>query len=378
MHRRALWYCDGLRCHSASQETARKVLALNATTNTNPDRSERRLLIADDSRAWRARVRDLLQSRPDWEIVAEADDGQQAVLKTVELHPDVVILDIGMPLMSGIEAAGVIRQLSPPPRIVFLTANDDSEMRDAALAKGAGGYVIKANAATELLAAVEAVLQDKQLVNASLTGFDFGDPENERTARHHPQDKVSLIPLPNVDTSRRHEVGFYSDDRRFLDDMTHFISAAFKDGNAVIVVATESHRSSLLARLQAQGLDIGGAIEQGTYAAFDATEALATFMVDDALDPVRFMESFGNLIATAAKTAPGDHRRVTFFGEGTNLLWQRGNVRAAIEDEILCNELTKTYDVDILCAYSVGDVEGGMETNLFQQVCAQHSTVYSR
>ena len=160
--------------------------------------------------------------------------------------------------------------------------------------------------------------------------------------------------------------------------MTQFIGAALKAGNAAIVVATESHRNSLLPRLQTQGVDIGAAIEQGRYIALDATETLSTFVVDDKLDPVRFMETFGNLIVTATNAANGEHPRVAVFGEGAHLLWTQGNVHAAIQDEKLCNELTKIYEVDFLCGYSVGSVQDRMDTHLFQQICAQHSAVYSR
>ena len=191
------------------------------------------------------------------------------------------------------------------------------------------------------------------------------------------RDKAALIPLSHVETARRHEVGFYSDDRRLLDDVTQFIGAALKAGNAAIVVATESHRNSFLPRLQAQGVDIGTAIEQGRYIALDATDAISTFIIEGMVDRVRFMETFGNLIVTATKAANGKHPRVAVFGEGTHLLWAQGNVHAAIQDEKLCNELTKIYDVDILCGYSVENVQGGMDTHLFQQICAQHSAVYS-
>jgi hypothetical protein len=90
------------------------------------------------------------------------------------------------------------------------------------------------------------------------------------------------------------------------------------------------------------------------------------------------METFGNLIATATKAARGAHPRVAVFGEGTDLLWKQGNVQAAIQDEELCNELTRIYNVDILCGYCVGAVQGGMDPQLFKQICGEHSAVYSR
>ena len=85
----------------------------------------------------------------------------------------------------------------------------------------------------------------------------------------------------DIEIARRHEAGFYSDDASLLDGFTQFIGTALKAGNAVIVVATESHRDSLLPRLQAHGLDIGAAIEQGRYISLDAADTLSTFMVNE-------------------------------------------------------------------------------------------------
>src|SRR6185503_7219976 len=80
----------------------------------------------------------------------------------------------------------------------------------------------------------------------------------------------ALAPLQrNIEITHNHEVSFYSDDARLLDGFTQFIGAALKSGSAAIVIATESHRDSLLLRLQAHGLDIGAAIEQGRYIPLD-------------------------------------------------------------------------------------------------------------
>ena len=135
----------------------------------------------------------------------------------------------------------------------------------------------------------------------------------------------------------------------FLDDLTEFIGAALRAGNAAIVVATESHRDSLLPRLQAYGLDIGAAIEQGRYISLDAADTLSTFMLNVMPDPVRFLKLFGSLIVTAAEAAKGEQARVAVCGECAPLLWAQGNAEAAIRVEQLGNQLAKTYYV-IFCA----------------------------
>jgi hypothetical protein len=123
---------------------------------------------------------------------------------------------------------------------------------------------------------------------------------------------------------------------------------------------------------------MGAAIEQGRYMALDAADMLSIFMVNGMPDPVRFVEGFGNVIRTAAKAAKSEHPRVAVFGEGVNLVWAQGNPEAAIQIEKLSNHLTNSYDVDILCGYSLANVQGGMDSHTFQRICAEHSAVYSR
>lgn len=117
-----------------------------------------RIAIADDYDPWRARVREMLQSCADWHIVAEARDGLEAVRAATELKLDVVLLDIGMPLLDGIRAAARILHVSPMTRIIFLTQQDENDIRVAALATGAAGYVLKSRAADELRPTIEAAL----------------------------------------------------------------------------------------------------------------------------------------------------------------------------------------------------------------------------
>jgi two-component system response regulator NreC len=118
-----------------------------------------RILLADDFAPWRSQVRSFLQSETKWKIVFEACDGLEAVQKTVELRPDIVLLDISMPGLNGIEAASRIRQLSPDSRIIILTQNADDDLMSAALQAGALAYVLKAEMTTELIPAVQTALR---------------------------------------------------------------------------------------------------------------------------------------------------------------------------------------------------------------------------
>ena len=111
------------------------------------------IILADDSEQWRLQIRRILDSRLDWEIVSEAADGKQALEKVQELCPDVVLLDIGMPVMNGLAAGREIRRICPGANIIFVTESSLDTIREAALEIGEG-YVLKRNALRELLPAV--------------------------------------------------------------------------------------------------------------------------------------------------------------------------------------------------------------------------------
>ena len=117
------------------------------------------ILLADDFAPWRSELRSFLQWETEWTIVFEACNGLEAVQKTVELHPDIVLLDISMPGLNGIEAARRIGQLSPDAKIIILSQNADEELMTAALEAGAQAYVLKVKMTTDLIPAIQAALR---------------------------------------------------------------------------------------------------------------------------------------------------------------------------------------------------------------------------
>lgn len=320
--------------------------------------SATRILVVDDFAPWRRYVSLKLSLRPEWNVVGEASDGQEALEKAQALQPDLVLLDVGLPVTSGIEAAQRIRKLSPKSKILFVSQNHSLDIAKEALRTGARGYVLKSDATTELLPAVEAVVM----------GYGFLSPW---LASHD-------LPVASDKQAHHHEAGFYSDDKGFLDDVALFIGAALSIGDSAIVVATKSHRDDLLPKLQTHGLDMDAVTAQGRYVALDAMDARSVFMRDGMPDPVLFMTGFGDLIVKARKAAQVKHARVAIFGEGVHLLWAEGNVEAAIQIEKLCNQLTEQYDVDVLCSYFLGHVPSGMDDMIYQRICAEHSAVYAR
>lgn len=338
-----------------------------------------RVLVVEDFEPWRRFYCSTLQKQTEFQVIGEVSDGQLAIQQAQKLHPDLILLDIGLPTLNGIEAARRIREVSPASIILFVSENLSADIAEEALSAGAGGYVVKSDAASELLTAISAVLEGKKYVSASLAGHGLSDSSDQHDADHpHLSSVLSFTQPQNVANSRRHEVGFYTEDHHFLDDVTRFIGAALKSGNAAIVMATASHRESLLLQLQAHGVDMGAVIKQGRYIALDAADTLSLFMVKGMPDPIRCLELLGDLIITATEAANGERPRVSIFGECVSLLWAQGNVDAAIEVEKLGNKLTRIHNVDILCGYSHSGVEGGMESVTYQRICAEHTAVYSR
>jgi len=133
------------------------------------EESSLRVLVVDDFEQWRRVVRTALRTKLGLEVWEEAADGLEAVQKAKVLQPDLVVLDIGLPTLNGIEAARRIRNVSPKSKILFLTENRCCEVADAALQEGASGFVVKSAFTSELIPAVESVLEGKPFLSAKLT-----------------------------------------------------------------------------------------------------------------------------------------------------------------------------------------------------------------
>jgi DNA-binding NarL/FixJ family response regulator len=124
----------------------------------------------DDYEPWRRFERLTLLAQQDLQIIGEAADGDEAIQKVVELQPEVILLDISLPGLNGIEAARQIAKVAPNSKILFVTETRSIEMAEEALSTGAAGFVIKSDAARELLPAIKTVLEGRRFVSASLAG----------------------------------------------------------------------------------------------------------------------------------------------------------------------------------------------------------------
>jgi len=117
-----------------------------------------RILIVDDHEIFRRGLRSLLESRADWEVCGEATDGEDAVEKAKQMQPDVIVLDITMPRLNGLDATALLRKKVPEAKIVILSQHQPALMKQVALSAGAGAYVTKSEVSRELMAAIDGLL----------------------------------------------------------------------------------------------------------------------------------------------------------------------------------------------------------------------------
>ena len=296
-----------------------------------------RILVVEDHTPFRRRICAALHERAKFQTI-EAADGVEAVQKAEELQPDLILLDINLPKLHGFEVAKQIRRLAPHARLLFMSQESSSDVVRKALSLGVHGYIQKLSAGTDLLPAIDAVLDGQRFLSSS----------------------VALAGPTDAPAPRRHEILFCSDDAAVVDGFTRFIAAALNAADAAIALVTESHRTRLLQELRTQGVDIDGAIERGIYLSFDA---------DVASEAVRLLAGINGVREAAAKAGKA-HPRVAFCGERAGRLWAAGRTAEAVQLEQLCGELA--HDVDILCVYPVPYTN---DDQALTRICAEHTAV---
>jgi signal transduction histidine kinase len=173
----------------------------------------------------------------------------------------------------------------------------------------------------------------------------------------------------------QHGVQFYSQDSFLLEELSEYIGDALRVGDAAVVVATETHRNSLLQWLTSRGLDIAALVEQERLVVTDAAQLLETFMRDGWPNPESFNEVVGGVVAKALARAAGVRPRVAVFGEMVALLWAEGKADAAIRLEQLWNQLGHTKSFSLFCAYPMSSFNREKDAGLLLKVCEEHSAV---
>ena len=274
----------------------------------------------------------------------------EAVQKASELQPDLVLLDVGLPKLNGVQAAKQLRKVAPLAKVLLISQEFSFDVVKAALRSGALGYIQKLNVARELLPGIEAVLEGRYFVRGTV--------------------KEKFLET-NGGSPVRHELRLYSHDALLVEGFADFAAAELVAGKATIVAATESHRAGILEGLRARSVDVDDAIARGMLIPLDAAETLSKFMSNDMLDPDHFFEFMDTLIGAAMRVAP----RVSVCGEIAPQLLAAGKSAQALRLEELSDIAVHGFRLNALCGYALSGFEADNE--VIQDICAEHSAVHS-
>ena len=319
-----------------------------------------RVLVVDDFEPWRRHVASTLSDSARWQIVGEAADGPDAVQKAADLRPDLILLDVGLPTVNGIEAARRILAHDPNLRILFVSEHQSWEIAEAALGTGARGYSCKSDSGRELLPAMDATTDGGRFVAER-----FGGRVEKRTSRASSHGLC-------------HEALYYSGDAPLLNQWASVAENALSADATFLLLATDVHEDRLRAMLQTRGVNVARAVRDGRYMWLSVDESLAKFMVGDRLDETRFWNSVTAVMFSAARASTADHPYVVACGECAPTLCSQGNAEAAIRLEQLWHEVTRTYRLDTFCAYSSDRCRCDDADDVREKISAAHTATYAR
>lgn len=316
------------------------------------------VLVVDDYEPWRRRVAAELDRSSRWRVVGECADGDDAVREASALNPDLIILDIGLKTVNGIEAARRIIAADPAARILFLTGQQSPDIAEAALSLGGRGYLLKSEAGGALLRAAEAIVAGARFLSPAL-----------------PPDPVTVPALPAK--GHRHTAVVHVSEAALPGEYARFAGDALSHGRPVVIVAPRTSLESVQARLEQDGIAIGHAIDEGRYRAFDVATELARLMPGGRYEGERFRASAHQMLADLAKAMPGS--RAAICGEMAPQLLRQGRRDIAMDLERVWDAAAAWSGADVLCPYYVdaaGLAEG--EYSAFREICAAHGAVNIR
>lgn len=170
-----------------------------------------------------------------------------------------------------------------------------------------------------------------------------------------------------------HIVQFYDRDSDLVESVGRYLTEAAQAGEVAIVIATEAHRRALAAHLEAEGIDLAAADRAGTFVALDAAATMGRFVSEGEIDREAFSRVIGGVLRQAARSG----RPLRVYGEMVAILWDAGDVLAAIELETLWNELGQRLSFALYCGYHSQSVSGDEHSEALEQICHLHSSVLS-
>jgi CheY-like chemotaxis protein len=329
-----------------------------------------RILVADDHELVRRGVRSLLQTRPDIEVCGEATDGRDAIEQARSLTPDLIVMDISMPGLNGLNATRIIQRENSHCKVIIITQNDGKVAREQARSVNANGVVAKSDLSRDLLRTIGRVMMENNtdLGHAkgahgshNSAGIDgvaagVGEPWRGLLANAAPRD---------------HIVQLYQDQQFLNRAVCRFAAAAITNGEGVILVPTVAHWDAFRPRLEAEGVDVRAAEKRGQLTVVDADNLLPTFMRDGMPDSPVFMGLAANVVSQAR--GDGRYAKVRWWGEMVNILWERGEVAASMNLEDQFDRLAHEQDIAIFCSFLMDNFDGSVNARMLPRLGENHS-----
>ena len=318
------------------------------------------VLVVDDYEPWRRRVAAEFAKSARWRVIGELEDGVDAVREAGSRRPDVILLDIGLKTLNGVDAARRILANDPTARILFLTGQSSPDIAEAALATGAAGYLLKPEAGRSLLRAIETVTAGARFVSQGLPA-ELADVTRDGASR----------------SGHRHDAVFHADEGALVNDYARFSEAALAAGQATIVVTAGDRLEKVRRQLESRGVAVGDAVRDRRYVAIDPAPVVASLVVNGQLDTERCRAGAAAIAEQAAREAGG--RRVAVCGDVAPNLWKAGLSAAAIQVERIWDTAAREMGFDLLCGYLIDDARlAEADYSVFHSVCAEHGTVHVR
>jgi CheY-like chemotaxis protein len=318
------------------------------------------VLLVDDHRMMRAGLRSLLETGAGIEVVGEASSGHAALSLARSLLPDIVVMDVAMPGMSGIEATRLIRAENGRMRVIAISTYSEQSYVDSMRGAGACDYVLKSEAHDKLLPAVFAASAAR-----TRPGPRTGTRAGTAADASYPWKK--LLAEPGL---CGHIVQLYQDEEFYCEAISHFAAEGLKRNEAVILVPTAPHREILSARLEDAGFDVEDLVLRGWLMFLDADETLPKFLVGGLPDAERFKALARKAIATARSNG---RVCVRWWGEMVNVLYVAGNRRGSTRLEELFDEVAHEEAIAIFCSFLMDKFDAAIYDGPLGDVCRTHA-----
>jgi CheY-like chemotaxis protein len=332
-----------------------------------------RILIADDHEWFRRTVRSFIESHREYHVCGEAGDGIDAIEKVRQLHPDIVLMDISMPQMDGLQATRILRREIPDCKVIIVTQDDPMIAREQAHSVDANGFVTKSDLTRDLLPTMRRVAMENNSIfdptkNEPGVGSDrsLADAEGVVAGQGEPWHGLLADAGP-----RDHIVQLYQDQQFLNRAVCRFAAAAIANGEGVILVPTVAHWDAFRPRLESEGVDVKAAEKRGQLTIVDADNLLPTFMRDGMPDSPVFLGLAANVVSQARGN--GRYTKVRWWGEMVNILWERGEVAASMQLEDLFDHLAEEQNIAIFCSFLMDNFNGDVHARMLPRLGENHS-----